>query len=98
MTGPWSTLRARCEDSPGMELVDESSRNGSARWARDGNRILLVAGWQYMLGALRRAARDAAVEQDVAQLRGLVDRMEKTAFLPLATSEVTAVGLARRNG
>ena len=94
--GLWSTLRARCEDAPGIDLGDESSRDGDAAWARVGNRVLLVVGWRYVLDALRQAAQDDAVEQDIAQLRGLADRMEEEAFLPLKASEVADGGLARR--
>lgn len=94
--GLWRTLRARCEDAPDIDLGDESSRDGDATWARAGDRVLLVVGWRCVLDALRRAAKDDAAEQDVAQLRGLVDRMEAEAFLPLKASEVADAGLARR--
>ena len=30
--GLWNELKARCRDSPGTDLVDESSRNGDAAW------------------------------------------------------------------
>lgn len=94
--GLWSTLQGRCEDAPGIDLGDESFRDGDAAWARAGNRVLLVVGWRYVLDALRRATRDDAVEQDVAQLRGLADRMEAEAFLPLEASELGDAELVRR--
>ena len=94
--GLWSELKARCEASPTIDLEDESPRGADAIWARSSGRVLLLMSWKHIIDALRRAAQDPAVEQDVAQLRGLTERMEKETFLPLDVGEVTDVGLARR--
>ena len=93
--GLWNEFEARCKDSE-VDLQSESSRDGDAIWARAGSHVLLLASWAYVLDGLRRAAENPAVEQDVVQLRGLTDRMDREAFLPFDTSEVTDVGLARR--
>ncbi len=94
--GLWGELRARCENGPGIGLEERMSSDSRVAWARAGRRVLLVAAWNYVLDALRRGAEDAGVEQDIVQLRGLADRMEAEAFLPLDASEVADVGLARR--
>ena len=61
-----------------------------------GAHVLLVASWAYVLDELRRVADDPAVEQDVAQLRGLTKQMETAAFLPLDEDEASDRTVARR--
>ncbi|MDE0371171.1 MAG: hypothetical protein OXI73_01300, partial [Rhodospirillales bacterium] len=94
--GLWSELRTRCQDSPGLNLRDESSRTGDPAWARAGRHVLMIASWRYVLDALRRQAADPGVEQDIDELLGLVDQTDRRAFAPLEPSEVTDVGVARR--
>ncbi len=94
--GLWSELRTRCQDSPELNLRDESSRTGDPARARAGRHVLMIASWRYVLDALRRQAADPAVEQDIDELLGLVDQTDRRAFTPLESSEVTDVGLARR--
>ena len=94
--GLWTELKARCNDGPGIDLEEESSWDGEATWARTDRRVLVVASWTYVLDTLRRGAGDPEVQQDILQLQGLAERMEDEAFLPIARSEVTDVGLARR--
>ena len=94
--GLWGELRARGKDEPGIDLKERASSDGGVAWARAGRRVLLVVSWAYVLDGLRRGAEDVGVEQDIVQLRGLADRMEGEAFLPLDASEVADVGLARR--
>ena len=94
--GLWSELRTRCQDSPGLELRDESSGTGDPTWARAGRRSLMIASWQCVLDALRRQATSPAIEQDIDELLGLVDQTDRRAFTPLEPGEVTDVDLARR--
>jgi hypothetical protein len=91
----WEVLRKRCADSPGSRVEDETQR-GQAVWARVGGHVLLVASWAHALEELRRVADDPAVEQDIAQLRGLTKRMETAAFLPLDEEEAADTAVARR--
>ena len=91
----WEILRKRCADSPGTRVEDETQRD-QAVWARVGAHVLLVASWAYAFDELRRVADDPAVEQDIAQLRGLTRRMETAAFLPLDEEEAADTAIARR--
>ncbi len=91
----WEILRERCANSSGSRLEDETQRD-EAIWARVGAHVLFVASWAHVLDELRRVADDPAVEQDVAQLRGLTKRMETAAFLPLDEEEATDTAIARR--
>ncbi len=91
----WEILRERCANSSGGRLEDETQRD-EAIWARVGAHVLFVASWAHVLDELRRVADDPAVEQDVAQLRGLTKRMETAAFLPLDEEEATDTAIARR--
>ena len=96
VSGLWRELRDRCVDGSGIILGRESSSDSGMIWAPAGRRVLLVASWTDVLDALRRGTEDTGVEQDIVQLRGLADRMEEEAFLPLNASEIVDVGLARR--
>lgn len=88
----WDVLRDCC----GNRLVEDKSSTNEAVRARDGSRVLLIASWAYVLDTLQRVAEDPAVEQDIAQLRGLTKRMETAAFLPLEKDEAADVALPRR--
>ena len=73
-----------------------TNREPDATWARVGHHILAVTSWTSVLDTLQRAAGEAAVEQDVLQLRGLADQIDKEAFPPLTEDEVGHKRLARR--
>ena len=91
----WEILREGFADVLGDRAGDEE-RGNDAVWARTGDRVLMVASWKYVLDELRRVADDPAVEQDVAQLRGLTKQMEATAFPPLKEREAEDQSVARR--
>ena len=89
----WSELKKRCLDA-GLDLTDESSRR-----VRIGTRSMSIASWNHILDLLRNAAAAGghdAIERDVLQLRGLTDRVDSDAFLPLRPDEITEVGTAQR--
>ena len=93
----WGELRYRCERNA-VELGGESS-TASITWASAGNRTLAITSWRHVLGKLEQAAVDgghSALQQDVVQLRGLIDHMDAGEFLPLGEDEVTDVSVARR--
>ncbi len=91
----WRDLQKRCDGSGELELGDESPADG-ATWVRVDPHVLAVMSWTSVLDTLQRAARDPVVEQDVLQLRGLTDRLDKEAFLPLTEDDVGNKRLARR--
>ena len=93
ITTVWSELKKRCCDAR-LDLTDESSRR-----VRIGSRFMLVASWNHILDLLRNAAvagGHEAIERDVLQLRGLTDRVDSNAFLPLRPDEITEVRTAQR--
>ena len=90
----WRDLKER-EGSGDLE-VGEESRAADAIWARVGPHVLAVRSWTSVLDALRKAAGDPAAEQDVLQLRGLTERIDKEAFPPLTEDDVGNKRLARR--
>ena len=94
--GLWHGLRVACEDDAGIDFSDQSTEEVGFAWARAGGRILLLTSWTQVLRGLRQAAGDEAIKQDIIQLSGLTDRMEREAFPPLEATEVTDVGLAGR--
>lgn len=91
----WRELAGRCEGGGEMEIEGES-RTADATWGRVGHHVLAVTSWTSVLDTLQRTADDPTVEQDVLQLRGLTERMDKEAFPPLTEDEVGNSGLARR--
>ena len=94
VSGLWGELREKCRGS-NIELTSESKGHGIT-WARAGQRTLAVTSWKHVLERLDEAATDPALRQDIAQLRGLTDRMNFDAFLPLRDEEVTDLNVARR--
>ena len=91
----WRDLKARCEGSGELEIGNESGTADAIR-GRAGHHVLAVMSWTSVLDKLQRAAGEPAVEQDVLQLRGLTDRIDKEAFLPLTEDDVGNRYLARR--
>ncbi|MCY4078037.1 MAG: hypothetical protein OXH04_21705 [Acidobacteria bacterium] len=74
LDGRWDELKDRCV-SKGFVPEDESPP-GDPRRARVLNRTMLITSWKRVLDALQRAASEgghSAIEQDIAQLRGLAE-------------------------
>ena len=94
--GLWHGLRVACEDDAGIAFSNQSTEEDGLAWARAGGRILLLTSWTQVLGGLRQATEDEAIKQDIIQLSGLTNRIEREAFPPLEATEVTDVGLAGR--
>ena len=98
--GVWRELMDRCgESGTGIKLKNECAGDGFLR-ARAGAHTLAVTSWHYVLETLERIARAGdhkPVEADVAQLRGLTDRMSnQDVFLPLREEEAGDVRVAQR--
>ena len=93
--GLWGELRKRCSDAK-IKLGSES-RTSAITWARADQRVLAITSWKHVLETLKSAADGhSALQQDIDQLRGLTDRMDVDAFLPLREDEVTDLNGARR--
>ena len=93
----WGELREKCRRKE-VELESESTTD-TISWARTGHRTLAITSWKHVLGTLEKVAsagRNAAVQQDILQLRGLTDQMNSGVFLPLREDEVTDASVARR--
>jgi len=87
----WGELTRRCTDA---ELIGRSSSNGTLRghMLADGRHLALVS-WrsllEFILGRVE-VAGDRKIQSDIAQLLGLCEYMDTTAFLPLTSEEVTS--------
>ena len=89
----WGELKARCLGA-GVAFENEVV-GGPIVWARlSANRVLAAASWGRVLDAL--ASVDEETRQEVRQLRGLAERMDAEAFLPLLPEELTSIDLPRR--
>ena len=98
--GVWQELKHKCcQHGNGIELTDERAADGFAR-IRTGARALAVTSWCYVMDTLTQIAQSGAhraVEADVAQLRGLTDRMSNEGvFLPLREETAGDVRVAQR--
>ena len=74
----WDDLKARCM-SEGLVPEDESPP-GDPRRVRVAGRTMLITSWKRVLDVLQRVASESdrsAIEQDIAQLRGLTDWMAR---------------------
>lgn len=98
--GVWQELKHKCcQHGNGIELTDQRAADGFAR-IRTGARALAVTSWCYVMDTLTQIAQSGAhraVEADVAQLRGLTDRMsDEGVFLPLREGEAGDIRVAQR--
>ena len=87
----WARLRDRVLAADGLEWrPDEDSLAPRAASVGGGRRILLTS-WGALLSRMASRAsdaREAHAELDIRQLRGLADRMDREAFLPLRSEEL----------
>ena len=89
----WRELRDRCSEA-GLEWADAAGNR-----AHIGSKIILATSWGRVLERLLDAARSGGHDdlgRDILQLRGLTNRMDAEAFLPLRGDEVTDQEMARR--
>jgi hypothetical protein len=91
----WNELSRRCSDG-GFSANSTIPTDGRcAQWSEVGDSLhLTVTTWRGVLGAMEAAARDAgegAVLADIQQLRGLCDREDSEAFLPIDSEELTGM-------
>jgi hypothetical protein len=89
----WPELLTRCRDA-GRPFACEDGRGPDWRVASlDGGRRMALTSWRAALEALHSGlaqAGELAPAADVLQLRGLAERMDEEAFLPLSSEELTS--------
>jgi hypothetical protein len=92
LTLVWAELLRRCAEK-GITLVEEATSVQNTNVARSSDgRMLAIVSWRAFLGPIAfrlETAEDRAAREDVAQLRGLCDRMDTVAFLPVTSEELT---------
>ena len=89
----WRELRDRCSEA-GLEWADADGNR-----AHIGSKTMLVASWSGVLERLLDAAYSGGhddLRRDILQLRGLTNRMDAEAFLPLREGEAANQEVARR--
>ena len=89
----WAELQRRCA-AAGITMADGPTALTGTRTARspDG-RSLAIVSWRALLAPLGfrlETADDRGAKEDVAQLRGLCDRMDAVAFLPVTSEDLTS--------
>ena len=90
----WRELGRRCAAAD-RAFVDEE-RTGDPKFARAGGTVVAAISWGQLLATLESAAEKKATRRDIAQLRGLTDRMEREGFLPFRGEELTASSTAKQ--
>ena len=89
----WGELRRRCVESKNA-FTEKHVELGGAFAATVGERELVLLSWRSLLAGMRRnvdaSSDDRKTAEDIAQLDGLCDRMDTTAFLPVSSEELTA--------
>lgn len=89
----WAELRRRC---PGA--IGSVQQRSELRWVEvSPNRFLALTTWRMVLGAIERAIEgtESHLASDLGQLRGLCEREDAEAFLPLRGEELSG-GIGRR--
>ena len=91
----WDELQARCQDA-GIDLGQ--TEGGRMIWTLAGaeRRLLLITDWQNVLDVLEEAADGAKVRCDVAQFRGLIERLDAEDFQPLRSKDIPNADVPRR--
>ena len=87
----WAELRRRIQDAKTLKF-QEGQRSDRVWTSQVGNGIsLLMTSWEVLLGRLStqvNAAGDVAGGNDIEQLRGLTQREDSEAFLPLRPGQL----------
>lgn len=90
----WRELGRRCAAAD--RAFEDEERTGDPRFARAGGTVVAAISWGQLLATLESAAEKKATRRDIAQLRGLTDRMEREGFLPFRGEELSASSTARQ--
>ena len=91
----WAAIGRMVTDG-GIQLERESAPNGILAARLTGTDTLLVlTSWTRVLDGMLAVAEDAEIRAEIVQLRGLAQRQDEDAFLPLHAEEL-APAFARR--
>ena len=89
----WPELCRRAEDQHQLQVTPEPPTSGELRGVSidaNGNKMMLTS-WRALLERMASHASnagDGAVVRDIEQLRGLTERMDSDAFLPIHSDEL----------
>lgn len=88
----WAEMRVLVEEAEGLEWRDDAAPTPDALSVDvSRGRRLLFTSWGALLarlGSRASGARETDAELDIRQLRGLADRMDEDAFLPIRSDEL----------
>lgn len=90
----WRELGRRCAAAD--RAFKDEERTGDLVFARAGGTVVAAVSWGQLLATLESAAEKKATRRDIAQLRGLTDRMEREGFLPFRGEELSASSTAKQ--
>ena len=91
----WAAIDKMIADG-GIRLEPASGPNGILAASVSGtDKLLVLTSWTRILNGLIDVAEDAEIRAEIVQLRGLAQRQDEDAFLPLHPEEL-APALARR--
>ena len=90
----WRELGRRCAAAD--RAFEDEERTGDPRFVRAGGTVVAAISWGQLLATLESAAEKKATRRDIAQLRGLTDRMEREGFLPFRGEELSASSTAKQ--
>ena len=90
----WRELGRRCAAAD--RAFKDEERTGDLIFARAGGTVVAAISWGQLLATLESAAEKKATRRDIAQLRGLTDRMEREGFLPFRGEELSDSWTARQ--
>lgn len=90
----WRELGRRCAAAD--RAFKDEERTGDLVLARAKGTVVAAVSWGKLLATLESATEKKATRRDIAQLRGLTDRMEREGFLPFRGEELSASSTARQ--
>ena len=90
----WRELGRRCAAAD--RAFKDEERDGDLVFARANGTVVAAVSWGKLLVTLESAAKKKATRRDIAQLRGLTDRMEQEGFLPFRGEELSASSTAKQ--
>lgn len=89
----WRELRRRCAAAD--RAFEDEERTSDLVFARAGGTVVAAISWGQLLATLESAAEKKATRRDIAQLRGLTDRIERQGFVPFRGERLSDSATAR---
>ena len=98
----WASLRYRIEENGGeLGPVENATQHRRSASLVDTEGYLMLISWSHLLTSMSNAASangDSAIEADIRQLRGLAEREDAGAFMPLHPDELSPNAARRIHG